>query len=840
MPINKAGKTGLIALLSLSLLAAFLYLNRKKLVPHVKEVTYLRADLETDTAQVNAGLLIRNWLPFTIAIDSVKYKLRHNDIALGWGKHQVKEILPAVGTKEMRFSLKLFLEKYRDHLQANKGSKDSIDINVAMQVFFKVPFLDPKSITITRNITAPVPKAPMMQLDSVQVAGFTPETGYKLLLHITTGNKSLPGLKIQDFSYDIDFSDGKTVTGKIDSTFKIKEGAAQLQVPVEIATADAIDLIKKKLQGSKTWAYQAKASAVLQSSHALINDTRISVVKSGELRTGNMAGGLAGGKNSMPTLHKVAGLQLISDEENTFLVADVIIDNPGPLPLYIDSASYFVRNAGQVVASGKKDFEVTLPKEGKKKISIKLKADNDKLQGLKNRARQTNQLPLNLELNLVYDLPDNEPQKLTLHRKINLPLPSGGAGLELEGIQIKEIGPVDGVQLLLQLKTSSESLKKVDIKNLAYELTLGDKIDISGEVDGALADPDSPQLFNVPVRLSALDTYRLISDAANGTKKWPYQLSASAVLQTGKQQISNTAIKIKKSGELDLGSNEQGSLKNMMPELLKIDTANISIHYDSARFKVKAQLNNPLPIDIVIDSIHVRVRNPRGLVAIVRSPKAITFKGNKETGFWLTGNANYKTWNEYNLEHQHLDKLDLEIEATIFYQLADLFNDKLQVSRKISLQMPYTPLAIVEKVKPRGLGLRQGVKLYAFVKIRNASLDSLEAGNIQYNVQLGDFADFCGTLNCTHHLPVGQTIVKVPFNLTPWEAVRTVSKRFFGKRMWHTQLNTTLTLNAAIPMLKNTVLVIERKKMTDSRSTGKTESQPDNKQPDNKEAVSQQ
>ena len=49
---------------------------------------------------------------------------------------------------------------------------------------------------------------------------------------------------------------------------------------------------------------------------------------------------------------------LVKKEKNTYLEAEILVYNPTGLPLYIDSARYFVRSKGTVVASGSGDYDL--------------------------------------------------------------------------------------------------------------------------------------------------------------------------------------------------------------------------------------------------------------------------------------------------------------------------------------------------------------------------------------------------------------------------------------------------------------------------------------------------
>src|SRR5436190_15140303 len=133
-----------------------------------------------------------------------------------------------------------------------------------------------------------------------------------------------------------------------------------------------IELIRMKLSKRNTWPYQAKATAIVKADNPLFEHTNVSLEKSGMVDTRK----IGGASTAMPSVKKLLSLQLISKQKNSYLQAEVLIHNPTPLPLYLDSARYFVIHKGKIVASGGKDYEIVFPAKGNKQLPLQLAINN--------------------------------------------------------------------------------------------------------------------------------------------------------------------------------------------------------------------------------------------------------------------------------------------------------------------------------------------------------------------------------------------------------------------------------------------------------------------------------
>jgi LEA14-like dessication related protein len=462
---NNRKKAGIILaaiLLLISLLAIWLYYNRNIFYPEVREVTYLQVDLGRDTVLVKAGIRVQNLAPFSFRIDSVKYQISHKEEKLGWGNQGLGQKLPAL--KDEVFDLTLFLNKdlYKK-LIARQQNQDSLELDIKVQLYIAPPWLKQQTITLNRKLSTAIPKSPTLQIDTFFVKNFSPEAGYTFQLNLNTVNVNLPDFKIEDLHYNIQLADSIGISGKIDSTISVKNKTPQVQIPIKLATSELIKGIKLKLGKKQEWTYHAKISARLKADNHLFENTAVAVSRSGTLDMQKIGGNSV----AMPSVKQIKRLQLVKEEKTTYLEAEILVYNPTKLPLYIDSARYFLRSEGTVLASGSRDYEKVLPAKGNQLLKLKLAVNNQQYKKILAQPHQENGIPLDVDLQLLYNFKNTQPQQLAFRKKIKVPVTESPA-FEFVEIRIKQLDPEKGAQLLAKFKVQNKSQNRLQLDDLNY------------------------------------------------------------------------------------------------------------------------------------------------------------------------------------------------------------------------------------------------------------------------------------------------------------------------------------------------------------------------------------
>ena len=802
---KKSGCLIFIGILLLALIGVVVYyVVTKKYYPKVEGVEYINLDLAKDTAQVKSGVNIKNRLPLPISLDSIFYVLRDKQDTLGWGQMTTDHTLPILGSQVVDFKMLLDFEKYRAHIRNQQG-KDSLDIDAALDIFFDLPLISPKSITVNKKITVPVTKSPEMQVRDIKVRDFSVEDGYSLLLRIDASNKDLPGLEIDDFKYNINLGDTLNIAGQVDSAFTVGKGSRLLEIPLELSTSDAISLIQKRLSGDQNWKYDATIEAQIQSQHPLFDSFSLKVEKTGELDIG----GMGGGGNYLPKLKRVNRLDVDSNEEKTRIKANVVVHNPSPFPFYIDSASYFVRYKNKVIARGKRNFEKVLPKNGDQALTLELLIDESAYQNFMKQVQGQEKVPLEIELNLIYNLPNtSKTQRLSLKRQVQVPVP-GQAGMQVTGLEVRELDTEKGAYLGLKLKVNSSNLPDLQIRQLDYRLQLSDGILLQGQTKDPIKITGASEEIEVPIRLSAEDVKQLVRKAIQGSTDWKYDLKATAHITSSKKILGSTKINLEFTGVLEMAKGMGG--KKLMPHITKIDSINVTIHYDTAWVDLNVQVKNPLPVQIHVDSLAIKITHSDSVIALGRNEVNKVLPSEGTQSGWLKIKVNYGLWRGMLQAHQEKDSISIKEEFMLAFSIGDLGQQRVPFSNQVNLPTPKAPVTELQKLKLRGFGFRKGIVFNALVQVQNTNSKGLEVSDITYNLCAENLLDACGTINRTYDIPLGQSIIKVPVSLSIGEVFRAFfAKLFSGKKERNLYLDGSATVKTANPIIQNTNVKFEK------------------------------
>ncbi|RYD91122.1 MAG: hypothetical protein EOP50_14820, partial [Sphingobacteriales bacterium] len=424
-----------IFLLLLALLGWLLYQNWERFTPTAETVTYLQVELPKDTVIVQAGIQVQNRAPLNYRLDSVNYQIRSSGLQLGYGSQFLGQTLPALDDKVLDFRFFLDKDRYKELVKMHQH-KDSLKLEINLQVYVDPPLLSQKTLHVSRSFSVAIPKGPAIKIDSFFLKSFSPEAGYAFQLNLNTGNPDLPDLQLHDLAYHIRISDSLTINGTFPEPISVQKGEAVVQIPVQLETADMVTLMGLQLSDKNVWAYQAKADAVLQTSHSLFRNIAISVEKTGTVDIRRFGSGSV----ALPTVKHLEALKLRAQEKKTYLQASLLIHNPLQLPIYIDSANYIIRHNGKILARGGNNHEKTLPARGDQRLQVNLAVNNRLLGQLMDLPKTQTDIPLDVELALHYNLKNHKPQRITIAEKITVPN-TQGPGFEVLDIGVRSFSP---------------------------------------------------------------------------------------------------------------------------------------------------------------------------------------------------------------------------------------------------------------------------------------------------------------------------------------------------------------------------------------------------------------
>ncbi|HSI91819.1 MAG TPA: LEA type 2 family protein [Adhaeribacter sp.] len=796
----------LIILLLAGLLALWLYQNRQRFYPKVEEVTYLEVKTAGDSAMVLAGIRILNRAPLSFQTDSIHYQIRSNGTLLGYGNQLVGQTLPAFKNTVLNGRLFLNTQKYRQHLNQNQN-QDSLALDLSMQIYLDLPFFDPKTVNIDRRFKTAIPKAPALKIDSFFVKSFSPEAGYTFQLNLNTGNTTLPDLKIKDLHYSIRLSDSLVISGKTDSAFHIKDGQQLIEVPVHLETAEMIALLGIKLGKQKIWPYQAKASALLETPHPLFRNTAVSLERSGTLDTRKVGGGTQG----RPEVKQIESLQLLAKEKSSWLEAGLLIHNPTPLPLYLDSARYVVRHKGKIVARGGGNFEKVFPARKDQRLQLQLTVDNQQYQQIMAQPRSKDGIPLEVELVLHYNLKGSSPIRIPVKKTIMVPV-TQGPEFEFADIIIKQLDPEKGAQLLVKMKVKNQGATQLQLDDLHYHLQLRKDIQISGKTGQPITIDSGTTEIEVPVDLSGEDVNLVAKGLIQGIETWPYTFTGTATVSTPNSLLHQTKVSLQTSGVYEIKSK---GTPDYMPELSKIDTLNVTIRYDTAWVQMYAAIYNTLPATIHVSKLQVDVIHENDTIGKTEETLNIALLPDTNTFTWHFLGVNFDIWEKHVAHHQGEDSMKLILPATLFFELGNLGSQHVLMDWSTLIPTPASPVTLLQRLKLRGFSFASGLKFDALVAVQNANSTGLTVQDIEYAITLENGVDICGKINRTYTIPLGISEVKVPISLSVWEALKLLKRQFLGPFLIDYKINATALVSTNNPKLKNMHVIFENWNQSD-------------------------
>ncbi|MFC5271990.1 LEA type 2 family protein [Adhaeribacter terreus] len=797
---KKAGLMIAGFLLLIGLLGTLLFYNRHFFYPKVKAVTKLHVEWGKDTTVVQAGIRMQNRLPFSFQIDSVSYQIRHKGEKIGWGKQVQEQSLPALQEQTFDFSLLLDKDRYRK-LLTQPQSQDSLELEVLVQIYADPPFIGPQNVAINRTLTTAIPQKPALQIDTFFVKSFSPEGGYIFQLNLNTENVNLPDLEITNLQYAIRLSDSMVINGKTDTAFHIKNGAKMVAVPVHLETSEVIELIRQKLSKKHVWPYEANVSADIKANHKLFENTAVSVTKAGTLDTRK----IGSGPMAMPTVKHLENLRLQTKEKNTYLQAELLLHNPTKLPLYLDSARYFLRHKGKVVAQGGKDFEKTLPAKGNQKLELPLTVNNAEYQQLMAQPSGEKEIPLDVEMRFYYNLKGSKPQQISVRKKITVPV-TKSPSFEFVDVKIKQLDPELGAQLLVKLKIQSQNPDRLQLDNFRYHLLLKNDIDITGKTQQTILLDSGKTEVEIPVDLSGDNANQLTKGLVQGIESWPYTFTGTAAVTAPNSLLNQTDITLQTSGVYNI--NSKGT-PDFMPEFSKIDTLNITMHYDTAWVHMYAAIYNTLPATIHISQLQVDVIHDNESVGKSEEKLNLDLAPNTNTFAWHTLGVNYGLWEDHVNRSQQQDSMYLNFPTSLVLSLGNLSSQDVQLDLNTRIATPASPVTLLQRLKLRGFGFGQGLKFNAVVAVQNANVKGLTIKNIDYRVSLENGVEICGKINRTYNIPTGISEVLVPMNLSVWEALKLLKRQLLGPPLIDYKINATAQLRTDNPKLSNVFVIFE-------------------------------
>jgi LEA14-like dessication related protein len=218
----------LVLLLGVIGYSIYYFIQRQKminlLIPEVKEITLIKANLHADTAFIEVNMIVENKAPYRMSIDSIICNL-----SLGGTK--IVSVSQYIGLRQesgesdsVKFSVNIPISRTRKKIKSLQN-QDSTGVQLeAMIVYsgFMVPFAK------TKQIEVPVPpQFRVIKTEKKELRLFQKEVDVDLFLAIINEGKNL-SLDIHDLQYRLTVGNDMITKGKLGKDVSIRPRSSQI------------------------------------------------------------------------------------------------------------------------------------------------------------------------------------------------------------------------------------------------------------------------------------------------------------------------------------------------------------------------------------------------------------------------------------------------------------------------------------------------------------------------------------------------------------------------------------------------------------------------------------
>lgn len=236
----------LILLLGIIGYAIYFFIQRQKmlnlLVPEVKEITLIKADIHEDTAFIEVNMIVVNNAPYEMNIDSIICDLSLGGTKLVSTSQYVGLSQQSGESDSIMFAVKVPISHTRNKIQSLQ-SQDSTGVSIEATIVysgFRLPFVR------SQKIEVPVPpKFKVIKTEKKELRLFKKDVQVDLFLGIINEGKNL-SLDIHDLQYELIIGNDLVSRGKLGKDISIKPQSSQIiKFPLDLKMKHPLTTIFK-------------------------------------------------------------------------------------------------------------------------------------------------------------------------------------------------------------------------------------------------------------------------------------------------------------------------------------------------------------------------------------------------------------------------------------------------------------------------------------------------------------------------------------------------------------------------------------------------------------------
>jgi|GEM_PF-2481175 len=224
----------LILILGIIGYAVYFFIQRHRLMnlvlPEVKEITLIKADIHSDTAFVEVNMIVVNKAPYRMSIDSIICNLSLGGTKLVSVSQYIGLRQESGQSDSVQFSVNIPISHTKNKIMSLQN-QDSIGLQLeAMIVYsgFMVPFAK------SQKIEVPIPpKFRLVKTENLEVKLFKKRVTADFYLELINEGKNL-SLDLHDIQYEMKIGDDFTTKGKYHDLSVRPQSSQILKFPANV------------------------------------------------------------------------------------------------------------------------------------------------------------------------------------------------------------------------------------------------------------------------------------------------------------------------------------------------------------------------------------------------------------------------------------------------------------------------------------------------------------------------------------------------------------------------------------------------------------------------------
>lgn len=231
------------------------------------------------------------------------------------------------------------------------------------------------------------------------------------------------------------------------------------------------------------------------------------------------------------------------------LALDLTVTNPNAASFQVDGLHYRLMVNEQVLLSGTSETPTNIPAQGSGALALPVVLVYADVEQLAQSLPSAQSLEYRILIEVDIDVPVLGRQTIEVEHGHALPWPRPPR-VHMANIQVKDMS-WQGVELVLQLRVENPNAFAIDIRELAYRVTVADQTWLNSQLDEAVSlGANGEQTLEIPLTLSLLALGNGVLSLLQSEKGIPYEIRGNLTLDSVLPGLQNVQLPIQYKGQL--------------------------------------------------------------------------------------------------------------------------------------------------------------------------------------------------------------------------------------------------------------------------------------------------